>query len=113
MTNNQSDWVFNFVLWLAVIVFLSTLALGLIVGVGPLTALLRSGIAFFSFALLGWAVSLVWAIPAPEEVTVKSENLAGSQLTPSDETSSPIHRPGGVQTESETYLNEEVSSTDV
>ena len=73
MTHYQSDWVFNLVLKLAVIVFLSTLALGLLVGVNPLTALLRSGTAFMSFAVLGWATSLAWSVPELEEVPVPVE----------------------------------------
>ncbi len=60
MDGYESDWMFNLVLRLAVIICLGTLVLGLMVGVGPLTALLRSGIAFVAFVLLGWAASLVW-----------------------------------------------------
>jgi hypothetical protein len=79
MKNYQSDWVLNLVLKLAVAVFLSTLALGLLVGVNPLTALLRSGTAFMAFAILGWATSLAWTVPELEEVPVQSEEALADQ----------------------------------
>lgn len=71
MTNYQSNWVFNLILKFAVIICLSVLALSLIIGIGPLTALLRSSVAFATFAFLGWATSLIWDIPLTEE---KSES---------------------------------------
>ena len=69
MTNYQSNWVFNLTLKFAVIICLGVLALSLIIGTGPLTALLRSSVAFTTFAFLGWATSLVWDIPLIEEET--------------------------------------------
>lgn len=73
MTNYYADWIFNFALRLAAIVCLSTLALGLIMGVDPLTALFRSGVAFFSFLVLGWAASLLWQMPETRQVEVESD----------------------------------------
>lgn len=86
MTNFQSDWVFNLILKLAVIVCLGTLALGLIVGVAPLIALLRSSAAFFTFALLGWATALVWQTPELETTGVQSEESFSETNQPSPAT---------------------------
>lgn len=69
MTNYQSNWIFNIILKFAVIICLSVLALSLIIGIGPLTALLRSSVAFMTFAFLGWATSLVWDMSLVEEGT--------------------------------------------
>ena len=74
MANYQSDWVFNLILKLAVVICLVTLSISLIVGSGPLTALLRSSTAFSVFALLGWATSLVWTAPESQEAAAKSED---------------------------------------
>jgi len=83
MKRYASDWVFNLILRLAVIVFLGTLALGLIVGVGPLTTLLRSGTAFAAFVVLGWATSLVWAETQAQEDPKSHENAANNTQEPS------------------------------
>jgi hypothetical protein len=74
MRNNQADWVFNLVLKFAVVMCLCTLAIGLVVGTGPLTALVRSGTAFTVFALLGWATSLVWQVPEVQETKKGTAN---------------------------------------
>jgi hypothetical protein len=76
MTRYEPAWVFNLVLKMAVVVFLSTLAIGLAVGVSPLTALLRSGAAFGVFAMLAWAASLAWAVPEMEHAPVPVEGDA-------------------------------------
>ena len=73
MTNHQMDWLFNLSLRLAVIICLSTLAVGLMMGIDPLTALFRSSIAFISFAALGWAASMMWNVPETQEVSVETE----------------------------------------
>lgn len=73
MTNYQSNWIFNLILKFAVIICLSVLALSLIIGTGPLTALLRSSVAFMTFAFLGWATSLVWDMPLIAEGTQDKE----------------------------------------
>lgn len=66
MTNYQANWLYNLILKLAVAVCLGTLALSLAGGVNPLIALFRSGTAFTTFALLGWATSIVWDVPEVE-----------------------------------------------
>ncbi len=66
MEHYQSDWVFDIALRVAVIICLATLAMALYVGVGPITAVFRSGTAFAVFAILGWAAALVWKVPEPE-----------------------------------------------
>ena len=91
MTNYQSDWVFNLILKFAVIICLSVLALSLIIGTGPLTALLRSGVAFATFAFLGWATSLVWDMPLVEKETQAddaNEPSSKGDTPPSDEEAS-------------------------
>ena len=91
MTNYQSDWVFNLILKFAVIICLSVLALSLIIGTGPITALLRSGVAFTTFAFLGWATSLVWDMPLIEkEAQTNDANEPSSKenTQPSDEEAS-------------------------
>ncbi|MCL4294702.1 MAG: hypothetical protein KJ077_03200 [Anaerolineae bacterium] len=74
MTKYHPDWIFNLAMQLAVAICLSTLVLGLVMNVAPLTALWRSGLIFFVFVSLGWAVSLIWQVPAPSEVPVEAEN---------------------------------------
>ncbi|MCB0209792.1 MAG: hypothetical protein KDJ52_10695 [Anaerolineae bacterium] len=74
MINYQSNWVFNLSLKFAVIICLTVLVLSLIIGTGPLTALIRSSVAFMTFAFLGWATSLVWDVPLVEEELVKDIN---------------------------------------
>jgi hypothetical protein len=70
----QSNWVFDLVLRLAVVVCLGTLALGLAIGIGPLTASLRSGVAFFAFVALGWAVARVCDAPNREDTQVEAQD---------------------------------------
>lgn len=89
MSNAQAEWVFNFILRLGVVVALSALALGLILGVGPLTALLRSGTAFLAFAMLGWASARLWEVPAleaqPVEAAARPEAEAAAGSQPADD----------------------------
>ncbi|MEW5956488.1 MAG: hypothetical protein AB1801_02105 [Chloroflexota bacterium] len=79
MTYYESDWVFNLVLKLAVVVFLSILAVGLLAGVNPLTALLRSSSAFAAFVVLGWVASLTWSAPELEKVAVNTGEESAAQ----------------------------------
>ena len=69
MANRTSDWVFNLGLRLGVVVFLGTLALGLLAGLEPVTALTRSGVAFVAFVLLAHAASAIWRIYSTDETT--------------------------------------------
>lgn len=73
MSRYEPAWIFNLVLKMAVVIFLSTLAIGLVAGVTPLTALMRSSAAFGVFAMLAWAVSLTWDIPKTEKVAVTAD----------------------------------------
>jgi hypothetical protein len=82
MANHQVEWIYNLLLRLAVVVFLGTLALGLILGVAPLTASLRSGVAFITFAILAWAAAHLWKVPTPEETPADTEDAERSQETP-------------------------------
>lgn len=72
-TQKQAGWVMDFSLRVAVIICLSTLAVGIVSGADPLTALMRSGIAFVSFLTLGWAASLLWNVPAAQKVEAPPE----------------------------------------
>jgi hypothetical protein len=89
MSTLQSNWIFNLIVRLAVVVFLGTLALGLIVGVEPVTALTRSGVAFIAFIILAHAAATIWALLVPEEaVAVQSEEsseAAQESVPPTDE----------------------------
>lgn len=67
MTRYEPAWIYNFVLKIAVAIFLGTLAIGLAVGVAPLTALMRSGAGFGVFAMLAWAAAVTWDMPKPPE----------------------------------------------
>jgi hypothetical protein len=68
MARQQSDWVFNLTVRLAVMVCLGTLALGLLAGVQPVTAVTRSCAAFVAFILLAHAASKIWMVSIPEAV---------------------------------------------
>jgi hypothetical protein len=67
MKRYEPAWIFNFILKIAVAIFLGMLAISLAVGVTPFTALLRSGAGFSVFAMLGWAAALTWELPEKEE----------------------------------------------
>lgn len=75
----QPDWVFNFVLKLAVAICLATLAVSLTLGVSPLTSLLRSGVAFVVFATLAWAASQLWPV-----IEIEVEEEAESEAEEAD-----------------------------
>jgi hypothetical protein len=79
MTYSQSDWIFNIGLKLALIICLTTLVIGLTMGVGPITAMLGSSVAFTVFTVLGWAASLVWEEPAPEKRNDDNNEVVASQ----------------------------------
>lgn len=79
MTNYQPDWIFNIALKLAVAICLGTLAMGLFVGVAPLTAVFRSGAAFTVFASIGWAAAMMWQVPEAEEETEDTESDPDSE----------------------------------
>lgn len=57
----------------AAIVCLVTLALGLLGGADPLSAAVRSGMAFVTFAVLGWTASHLWAPSIAGEEANRSE----------------------------------------
>lgn len=82
MTNLHTAWIFNLALKLAIVVCLGTLAFSLAMDIEPLTALLRSGTAFMTFAVLAWAVSIVWKVPDVEE-KMKSDNSFDDKKQPS------------------------------
>lgn len=76
MTHYESDWVFNVGLKVAVAIFLATLAMGLVTGIAPITAVFRSGAAFAVFVTIGWAAAQVWEPLLPEEETEEAEGDA-------------------------------------
>jgi len=76
MTPNASEQVFSLALRFAIVVCLGTLVVGLAVGVSPLTAVLRSGVAFVAFVLLGWAASVLVGTPATEATSMSTEEIA-------------------------------------
>lgn len=67
MSHYQADWIYNQLLRVAVIVALSTLLIGLVVGVAPLIAIMRSSLAFGLFAGLAWVSASIWPPDAIEE----------------------------------------------
>lgn len=73
MSQRQADLIFDMALKLAVIVCLSTLALALINGADPLAALSRSAVAFVSFAVIGWAASILWSTQLVQQPERDSE----------------------------------------
>lgn len=77
MIQYHPDWIFNISLKLAVTICLGTLAIGLYVGVAPITAILRSGAAFTVFATLGWAAALMWQVPETEQEAEEDAALDG------------------------------------
>ncbi|GAB4449600.1 MAG: hypothetical protein Kow0031_32060 [Anaerolineae bacterium] len=79
MTQYESDWVFDIGLKVAVTIFLATLAVGLVTGVAPLTAVARSAAAFAVFLTIGWAAAQVWEPPQPEEEAEEGEEEAEGQ----------------------------------
>jgi hypothetical protein len=90
----QSAWIFNIGLNLAVAIFLGILAVGLFMNVPPLTAIFRSFVAFTVFALLSWAASLVWQEPELLDET-EGEDSEKSEGTPAGRAKRkrPKHRP--------------------
>ena len=90
MTERPSQWVFDLVIQLALIVCLATLAVGLTAGASPLVALLRSGVAFVAIVLVGWALSLVFDVPPPEaeEADEQSDSQSTSDFQTSESSSS-------------------------
>ncbi len=79
MTDHHSDWIFNIGLKIAVSICLATLAVALFTGVGPLTAVFRSGAAFTVFVSLGWAVAVVWQAPQPTPKATDRDQPEGPQ----------------------------------
>ena len=79
MTNNLSIWVFNLTIRLAAIFCLGALVLSLVVGVSPLTAVARAGVAFVAFSTLGWAISLVFDLSAAQEPAESKPTGIGAQ----------------------------------
>lgn len=91
MTNYQADWLYNLILKLAVALCLGTLALSLAGGVNPLIALFRSGTAFTTFALLGWATSIVWEVPEGEADRSDDSSANNKQQQPEARTNPQIN----------------------
>lgn len=73
MSKYHPNWIFNLTVQIAAVICLGILVLALALDVTPLTALWRSGLAFATFVLIGWAVSLIWQLPEPVEVPVEAE----------------------------------------
>jgi len=78
MRSAQSAFVFNMALRLAAVACLGSLAIGLFFNVEPLTALMRSVVAFLVFLLLGWAVAATWDVAVPE--AAEDEATAGGEI---------------------------------
>ncbi len=74
MTNEKSALILNIGINTAVAVFLSVLAVGLINGADPVTATVRSVVAFVAFLVLGWGASVLLAAPEPETVEVETDD---------------------------------------
>lgn len=87
MSDQWSNWLFNFSLKLAACIFLAILAICLAVGVGPLTALLRSGTAFLTFSALGWAIASLLTLP-PQATDEAEESEMEEETTANEKTDS-------------------------
>jgi|GEM_PF-5886026 len=86
MERYEPIWIFNFILKIATAIFLGTLALGLAVGVAPLTALMRSGAGFGVFALLAWGAAVTWELPQKKEEPQEEAAETAESSTESDAT---------------------------
>lgn len=94
MVNNKSAWVMNMAIRIALIVFLSVLALGLINGVDPVTAVVRSGVAFVSFLILGWGASMLWLNADEDEETDTADDVASEETSTGASSTQPAAHTG-------------------
>lgn len=92
MANEKSAWVMNMAIRIALIVFLSLLALGLINGADPVVAVARSGVAFIAFLVMGWGASMLW-LESETETTGGVEDEAGDTTAETSETASAVPEP--------------------
>lgn len=96
MTNEKSALILNIAIRISLVAFLSVLAVGLINGADPVTATIRSIVAFVSFLILGWGASVLLATPDTEEVEVdasEGENApdaSAEQSAPAVGTAMPV-----------------------
>jgi hypothetical protein len=72
---SKSRQSINILLLVAILITLITLLLGFVGEWSPLKALMRSGIVFTTFAILGWAASVTLVIPESEPISEMSEGL--------------------------------------
>ncbi len=101
MANEKSAWVMNVAIRIALIVFLSMLALGLINGADPVVAVARSGVAFIAFLVLGWGASMLWLeseTEATEEEADKTDDTADEASETASVVYEPSHPPLGTAT---------------
>ncbi len=85
MTNEKSALVLNIATRISLVAFLSVLAVGLINGADPVTATIRSVIAFVSFLILGWGASVLLVTPETEEAEVEAEDGDTDTETPAEQ----------------------------
>ncbi len=96
MTNEKSALILNIAIRISLVAFLSVLAVGLINGADPVTATIRSVIAFVSFLILGWGASVLLVTPETEEAEVASDDnetatdATAEQNTPAVGTAMPV-----------------------
>ncbi len=100
MANEKSAWVMNMAIRIALIVFLSLLALGLINGADPVVAVARSGVAFIAFLVMGWGASMLWLEAETETVADESDEPDDAAADESDDgvVYEPSHPPLGTAT---------------
>ncbi len=89
MTNEKSALVLNIGIRIALVAFLSVLAVGLINGADPVTATIRSVIAFVSFLILGWGASVLLVTPESEADDDAADDDESSPAEPSAEQNAP------------------------
>ncbi len=72
MEKHKPNLILSLSLQVAVIVSLVIMAIGLVVGVDPLTILMRSAVGIVAFAVLGWAASMALDLTEKEELPIEA-----------------------------------------
>lgn len=115
-SNPKSALILDLSIKMALIICLAVLAIGLISGADPIMAMVRGGVAFGAFLVLGWTASMLWVTPEPvpvdteeggeqepesseieDEVQLSGATLADTtpaeKAKPADDLSGPVSEP--------------------
>ena len=85
MSSKKSRLMLNISILIAMIITLLTLALGFMGDRPPLESLIRSGIVFVTFLVLGWIAALILVIPDGEQIFPIASKVATNEKEPRDE----------------------------